>query len=238
MRLEQAVVTMLTSFTLLISQGCAGQSETPYDPNIDPANFVNVREIGKAVEANPYFPLVAGVTQIYKGGTETITVTVTGDTRIIEGVTCAVIHDVVEEEGNIIEDTWDWYAQDKDGNVWYFGENTKAFQDGEISSEGSWTTGVDGALPGVVMWGNPQVGTVYRQEYYAGHAEDMGKVLSLTETATTSAASCDGTCLVTEDTTPLEPGLLEHKYYAPGVGLILEVNPKTGERLELVEIKH
>jgi hypothetical protein len=209
-----------------------------YAPPIVPANFVDPTQLGTTIEANAYFPLIAGVTYIYKGGSETITVTVTEDTKVIEGITCVVIHDVVEENGEIIEDTYDWYAQDKDGNVWYFGEDTKAFKDGEASTEGSWTAGVDEALPGVVMSGKPEVGMVYRQEYYAGHAEDMGKVVNLNESATTPAASCDGTCLVTEDTTPLEPDLLEHKYYAPNIGLILEVNPKTGEKVELVEIKH
>jgi hypothetical protein len=209
-----------------------------YAPTIVPANFVDPTQLGKTIEANRYFPLLAGMTYIYEGGSETITVTVTNETKVIEGIPCVVIHDVVEHNGKIIEDTYDWYAQDKDGNVWYFGEDTKAYKDGEVSTEGSWTAGVDGALPGVVMWGTPEVGTVYRQEYYVGHAEDMGKVLSLNDSATTPAASCQGTCVVTEDTTPLEPDLLEHKYYAPNIGQILEVNPKTLERLELVEIKH
>ena len=202
-----------------------------YAPTIDPANFVNPAEIGKTIEPNPYFLLLPGYTRIYKQDTETITVAVTTDTKEIMGVTCAVIHDVVEDNGEIIEDTYDWYAQDKDGNVWYFGEATQAFKDGETSTEGSWTAGVDGALPGVVMWAKPEVGEVYRQEYYATHAEDMGKVLSLSASATALAASCDGDCLLTEDTTPLEPDVLEHKYYAPDVGFILEIKPTTGERL-------
>ncbi len=220
------------------SEDDADDNQGAYAPAIDPANFINPVEIGKTIEPNPYFLLLHGYTRIYKQGTETITVTVTTDTKEIMGVTCAVIHDVVEDNGTIIEDTYDWYAQDKDGNVWYFGEDTKAFNDGEVSTKGSWTSGVDGALPGVVMWAKPEVGKVYRQEYYATHAEDMGKVLSLSASATALAASCDGDCLLTEDTTPLEPDVLEHKYYAPDVGFILEIKPITGERLELVEVRN
>lgn len=226
---------IVISFFAFVTLG-QGNAQTSYNPNIDPANFINAADIGETVEPNPYFPLKAGVTHIYKGDDQTITVTVTEDTKEIMGVTCVVVRDVVEENGIVIEDTDDWYAQDKDGNVWYFGEDTTAFKDGKASTEGAWTAGVNGALPGVVMWAKPEVGTVYRQEYYAGHAEDMGKVLSLTDSASTPAASCDGTCLVTEDTTPLEPDALEHKYYAPGIGFIYEIKPKTGETLELIEI--
>ncbi len=240
MKLEKVLLLGLAFFTPVLSWSYAQQGETPYDPKIDPANFIDPAEIGKTIETNPFFLLVPGYTRIYKSGTETITVTVTQNTKEIMGVTCAVIHDVVVAEGEMIEDTYDWYAQDEDGNVWYFGEATQAFKDGQTSTEGSWTAGVDGALPGVVMWGNPEakVGAVYRQEYYAGHAEDMGKVLSLSDSAMTPAASCEGTCLVTEDTTPLEPDVLEHKYYAPGIGFIYEIKPKTGEKLELVEVKN
>jgi hypothetical protein len=236
MKLYTVVLVAITFLTLVTSQGCAQQSGA-YDPKIDPANFVNPADIGKTVEANAFFLLLPGYTRIYKQGTETITVAVTADTKEIMGVTTAVIHDVVEDNGKIIEDTYDWYAQDKDGNVWYFGEATQKFQDGKTSTEGSWTAGIDGAKAGVVMWSKPEVGKVYRQEYYAGHAEDMGKILNLNDSAKVAAASCEGTCLVTEDTTPLEPDVLEHKYYAPGVGFILEIKPKTGERLELVEVK-
>jgi hypothetical protein len=238
MKSPKILLTVLAFLTLLMSQGCAQQDET-YNPNIDPANFVNPAEIGKGIEPNPFFLLVPGYTRIYKSGTETITVAVTAETKVIEGVTCAVIHDVVEDNGRVIEDTYDWYAQDKDGNVWYFGEATQAFKNGTSSTKGSWEAGVDGAKPGVVMWtsSTAKIGEAYRQEYYAGHAEDMGKVLSLTESATTPAASCDGTCLLTEDTTPLEPDVLERKYYAPGVGFILEIKPKTGAKVELVEVR-
>ncbi len=235
---QKVLLAALAILALFVNYGLA-QQDGAYDPKIDPANFIDPAQIGKTIEPNPYFLLLPGYTRIYKQGTQTITVAVTSDTKEIMGVTCAVIHDVVEDNGVLIEDTWDWYAQDKDGNVWYFGEATQKFENGKTSTEGSWEHGVDGAKAGVVMWGNPEakIGEMYRQEYYANHAEDWGKVLGVTESATTPAASCAGNCLITEDTTPLEPDVLEHKYYAPGVGFIYELKPKTGETLELVEIK-
>jgi hypothetical protein len=218
---------------------CDALGEAPYDPQIKPAMFVNPADIGRSVAPNPYFPMVPGWTWIYRGGTEKITVTVTGRTKKILGVTCAVIRDVVEDRGQVIEDTEDWYAQDIDGNVWYFGEISKEFERGElVGIEGSWKAGVDGAKPGIIMKANPAVGEVFRQEFALGEAEDMGEVLSLNASATVPAASCEGDCLVTKDFTPLEPDALERKYYAPGVGLILEVDPETGERVSLVAIKN
>ncbi len=218
---------------------CHALGEAPYDPQIDPAVFVNPAEIGKSVAPNPYFPLVRGRTWIYKGGTETITVAVTEETKEILGVTCAVVHDVVEDNGEVIEDTVDWYAQDINGNVWYFGEIAQEFEDGElVSLEGSWKAGVDGAKPGIIMKAAPVVGVVYRQEFSLGNAEDVGEILSLTGSATAPAAVCNGDCLVTKDFTPFEPDVIEHKYFAPAIGLILEVNPETGERLELVTLKN
>jgi hypothetical protein len=216
---------------------CQAVGEAPYDPKIDPAMFVNPARIGKTIAPNPYFPLVRDRTWVYKGGAETITVTVTQETRKILGVTCAVVRDVVKEDGEVIEDTKDWYAQDIYGNVWYFGEISQEFEDSElVSVDGSWTAGVDAAKAGIVMKIAPAVGDVYRQEFSLGNAEDMGEVLSLTGTATVPAAACSHNCLVTKDFTPLDPGVIEHKYYAPGIGLILEVNPETGERVGLVKV--
>ena len=213
---------------------CEALGEAPYDPEIDPEMFVDPADIGGSEDPNPYSPLVRGTTWTYKGGTETITVTVTEDTKVILGVTCAVIHDVAEEDGEVIEDTLDWYAQDIDGNVWYFGEIAQEFQDGElVSIDGSWTAGVDSAKAGIIMKAAPMVGDVYRQEFFLGDAEDMAEVLSLTGSEVVPAAECNGNCLVTKDFTPIEPDAIEHKYYAPGVGLILEVNPVTGDRMEL-----
>lgn len=218
---------------------CETLGEAPYDPPIDPAMFVNPADIGKSVAPNPYFNLMRGRTRIYTGDTETITVTVTEDTKEILGVTCAVIHDVVEDNGEVIEDTTDWYAQDVYGNVWYFGEIAQDFENGElVSIEGSWKAGVDAAKAGIIMRAAPSVGDVYRQEFSLGNAEDMGEILSLTGTAHAAAATCNGDCLITKDFTPLAPDAIEHKYYAPGVGLILEVDPETGERIELTRIEN
>ena len=116
-----------------------------------------------------------------------------------------------------------------------FGEIAKNYEDGElVDLEGSWEAGVDGAKAGIIMKADPQVGDVYRQEFFLGDAEDMGEVLSLSGDETVPAADCDNECLVTKDYTPIEPDVEENKYYAPGVGPILEVDVETGERVELV----
>jgi len=216
---------------------CEAIGEAPYDPEINPANFVSPAEA--AANPNLYFPLISGNIWRYEGDGETIEVEVTGETKEILGVECIVVRDVVREDGEVVEDTADWYAQDVDGNIWYFGELSKEFEDGElVSLEGSWKSGVDGAKPGIIMFSAPVIGTVYRQEFFLGDAEDMGEVLSLTGSETTPAAECDGDCLVTKDYSPLEPDedAVEHKYYKAGLGMIVEVKPATGERVELVEV--
>lgn len=214
---------------------CDLLGEARYDPSIDPADFVDPTQIGGAVTPNSFFPLIAGTTRTFSGGGQTITVSVTGGTKVISGVTCIVVQDVVEEAGQVIEDTEDWFAQDVQGNVWYFGEISQEFVDGELASlEGSWKAGVDGATAGIIMKASPQVGDAYRQEFALGEAEDLAEVLSLTASAAVPAASCDGDCLQTREFTPIAPDALEYKYYAPGIGLILEVDPETGDRMELV----
>ena len=216
---------------------CDLLGQAPYDPIVNPANFVDPAQIGITVTPNPYFPLVAGTTRTYSGGGQTITVTVTGLTKVIQGVTCRVVRDVVEEEGLVIEDTEDWFAQDLQGNVWYFGEIAQDFVDGElVSIEGSWKAGVDGAKPGIIMKAAPQVGETYRQEFSLGNAEDLATVLSVTASETVPFTSCTGTCVQTADFTPLDPGVVEHKYFAPGVGLILEIDLETGTRTELISV--
>jgi hypothetical protein len=207
----------------------------PYDWTIDPQDFV-------AGVDNPYFPLEPGTVLVYEGQSdgerEVVTIRVTDQTREILGVTCVVVRDTVEVAGEIHEDTFDRYAQDVDGNVWYMGEATKEFEDGEVSStEGSWEAGVDGALPGVIMPAQPEVGLSYTQEHYAGDAEDKGKIVVLGESVTVPYGSFDEV-LVTEDWTPLEPKFLEHKSYAPGIGVVFEEIVKGGEgMLRLVEVR-
>lgn len=216
---------------------CEDLGEAPYDPPFEPSLFVNPADIGGSVAPNPYLPIIAGRTLVYKNDDETVTVKVTGDIKLISGVPCAVVSDIVTVNGQVVEDTIDWFAQDLQGNVWYCGELARDFEDGElVSLDGSFKAGVDGAKPGILMKAAPMVEDTYRLEFDLGNAEDTAEVLSLTGSATTPAFSCAGTCLVTEDTTPLSPDALENKYYAPGIGMILEVKPETGERLELVQI--
>lgn len=221
---------------------CTALGEDRYDPEFDPADFVDPREIGDTVEPNPYFPLIPGTRWVYEGGDETITVTVTEDTKSIEGVTCLVVTDLVEVDGQPIEDTDDWYAQDLEGNVWYCGEISESFEtvagdDPEVAElvdiEGSWKTGRDSAKPGILMLASPQVGDIYRQEVALGDAEDAAEVIDIKGTARVPAASCKKSCVVTREFTPIEPDVEANKYYARDIGLILE--EEDGERVELVE---
>ena len=204
-----------------------------YNPILDPENFVSVVD-------NPYFPLVPGTTRTYRGeteeGLEEIKLTVTHETKQIQGITCTVVRDTVTIDGELHEDTLDWYAQDKDGNVWYMGEFVKNYEEGVFdNNDGSWEAGVDGAKPGIFMYANPKLGTEYRQEYYAGEAEDMGEMLSLTESVEVPYGSFTNV-LKTKDWSALEPEVFEYKYYVKGVGTVLEVNPTSGERIELIDI--
>ncbi len=204
-----------------------------YRHDVDPADFV-------AVIDNPLMPLFPGTTRTYvaetEEGTETIVVTVLAEKKEILGVMCTVVRDTVRLDGVLVEDTLDWFAQDVDGNVWYFGEIALNYEDGDITDvDGSWRSGVDGAQPGIVMPAAPVVGRAYRQEFLAGEAEDWAQVLALDASATVPFGSFAG-CLQTLDATPMEPDAVEHKYYAPGIGVVLEVDPETNERVELVSV--
>jgi len=158
---------------------------------------------------------------------------------VILGVTCVVVDDKVWLNDVLNEATLDWYAQDKDGNVWYFGEDSKQYDSkGKlIGTEGSWEAGVDGAKPGIVMKSNPVVGDSFRQEYKKEVAEDMSQILGLNITATVPYGTFDN-CVKTKDWSPLESDVVEEKYFAPGIGFVLTVTVKGGsERSELVDIK-
>jgi hypothetical protein len=163
--------------------------------------------------------------------------TVTGATKTILGVQCLVIEDDVTEEGQIVEQAEDWYAQDKAGNVWYFGETFRERQDdGSFSTMGSWQAGVDGAQAGIIMKGQSQLGDTYNQEQAPGVAEDKARVIALNESLTVRYGTFSNV-LVTEESTPLEPGFIEHKYYAPGIGTLLAIATQGGqERMELVSV--
>ena len=202
-------------------------------PSADPDDFVDVID-------NPWLPLTPGSRWVYEttaGDPETITVTVTDQTREVQGVTTTVVHDVVTgPDGQVVEDTYDWFAQDSAGNVWYFGEDTTEYDDrGREDTSGSWEAGVDGAQAGIVMLAEPRVGDAYEQEHHEGEAEDRATVVSLDGRVVLDLGTYDGV-LQTEDTTPLEPGLTEHKYYARGVGLVHEETVSGGEdAAQLVE---
>lgn len=202
---------------------------------LDPADFT-------ADVTNPWFPLAPGTRWTYRETTEDgevvhVEVTATSATReIADGVEARVVRDTVTQDGEVVEDTLDWYAQDPAGTVWYLGEDTAEFEDGEVSTrEGSFEAGVDGAQAGVIMPATPEVGTTYRQEYYAGQAEDNGEVLALGQRARVEAGEYKG-LVKTADTTPLEPDVLEHKYYARGVGLVLTIDREAGGREELQSV--
>ena len=212
---------------------CDALGQEAYSPLIDPANFV--LPATAAANPNTYWPLIPGAEWVYENEEEEITVTVTGDTIEILGVVCTIVRDVVVEDGEPVEDTLDFYAQDNQGNVWYFGEISKNFEDGLLSDlDGSWRAGVDFAKPGILMKAAPVVGDIYRQEFLLGEAEDIAEVVSTTASESATAANCTGDCLQTKEYTPIEPGEIEYKYYAPGIGLILEEKPESGERLELI----
>jgi hypothetical protein len=192
---------------------------------------------------NPYMPLSPGTTFIYDGttenGNEHNEVYVSSETKTILGVECVVVKDTVVVDGILEEATLDWYAQDKSGNVWYFGEDSKEYQEGGVvSPAGSWEAGVNGALPGIVMQADPAVGDTYRQEYYKGEAEDWASVLSLTESATVGTGAYSKV-LVTKEWSGLDnPPVYEHKYYAEGVGFILTKYIERGFEMQLTEIRH
>lgn len=205
-----------------------------YRPEIDPQDF-------DYELTNPMFFWPVGRTMIYEKtgaeGTERVEITALADTIDINGIGCRQIQDLAFLDGQLLEETIDWYAQHSNGDVWYMGEIAKNFdEDGFLEDvDGSWRYGKDGAQPGILMLGTPIVGTIYRQEYLIDEAEDIGRVIATNETVTVAAGTFTG-CLMTEDGSPIEPGHTEYKYYAPGVGLVLELDTESGERLELIQI--
>jgi hypothetical protein len=224
-----ALLTVLVGYSMhVIAQ------EEPYAPIVDPTQFVEVIN-------HPYFSLTPGTTFVYEGesegGAEHVEVSVLPETKQILGVICTVVRDTVWVDGEVVEDTIDWFAQDEHGNVWYMGEAVKDYENGVVvSTAGSWEAGVDGAQPGIIMEADPQIGDIYRQEYYADEAEDMAEVLDLTESTSIPFGAFDN-LLVTKEWTPLEPDVAENKYYAPGVGLVLGVTVEGGTgRVELVDM--
>jgi hypothetical protein len=232
---------------------CSDLGEGAYDPQLDPADFE--ADFHHLTHPNPFFPLTPGNQWVYSGGVETNTVELLDQTKSIAGVSCLVARDRVEAGGALIEDTDDWFAQSIAGDVWYCGELARGLESfpGDqpalpelVSIDGSFKAGRDGAQPGVLMESAPEVGDVYRQEFALGEAEDAAEILSTDYSygddaeldafvpAALATLLCHGDCLVTNDFSPLDPGADEHKFYAPGIGLFLEVTPETGEVLRLI----
>jgi hypothetical protein len=219
------------------SEGNGGLPQGSEPVTLDPADFSTRID-------NRYWPMAPGSRWVYReerggGRFQRVTVTVTHQTKkVAAGVTARVVHDVVRRGGALVEDTYDWYAQDAQGNVWYLGEDTKEYENGKVTTTGgSWEAGVDGAQPGILLPGRPSRGMAYRQEYYKGEAEDAGEVLSLDEMATVPTGFYQHV-LMTKDTTPLEPKLLEYKFYAQGVGPVLAVAVSGGsDRMELLRFQ-
>jgi hypothetical protein len=246
-RAPLSVLVVLVTLGLGVALGAAGSSTAAaappvwalhgrYSPSLDPANFV------RAID-NSYFPLRPGTIFHYRGYSgatpQTDDMVVTRQTKRILGITCAVVRDTVSEHGKPVERTFDWYAQDKHGNVWYMGEDSLELKNGRlVRADDSWQSGVNGGKPGIIMQGNPQPGDVYRQEYYPpGGALDQARVLG----ASTSVTVPYGTYkrpLATVEWSPVEPQL-EKKYYAAGIGEIKEQVVQGGhERFQLVAITH
>ena len=191
---------------------------------------------------NPWFPLRPGTTYRYRGVRDSKpsrdVVEVTRATKTIGGVRCAVVHDRLYIAGRLAERTSDWYTQDQHGNVWYFGEDTAELdRAGRVTStEGSWQAGRDGARPGIFMPAQPKVGSAFRQEFYKGHAEDRFEIVSVSASVTTPFVK-SAAAILTKETTPLEPGVIDHKYYVRRVGTVLEQTIKGGdERNVLVSV--
>jgi len=235
---RRTILAIATVLLVATAAACGGDSTSalpkgsePFE--LDPAQFTT--EID-----NPYWPIKPGSHWVYRetdaeGDVQRNDVTVTDRTKSIMGIDAVVVHDVVRQDDQVVEDTFDWYSQDADGNVWYLGEDTREYEDGKLkTTEGSWEAGVDGALGGVVVPAHPEPGLTYREEYYKGHAEDGAEALTLNATATVPFGSFDH-AFQTRNFSPLEPDLVEEKLYARDVGVVLEITVSGGsDRAELV----
>ena len=216
---------------------CSQELPTGSEPvTLNPEDFVTSID-------NVYWPMHLGWVWVYResdasGEHDRVRVEVLSRTKLIEGIEATVVHDTVKHRGELLENTFDWYAQDVCDNIWYLGENTREYEDGKVvSREGSWQAGVDGAQAGILLPGIPVPGLEYRQEYYAGEAEDEGRVLSLDEQVKVEFGHY-ADLLMTRDTTPLEPRVQEYKFYAPGVGPVLALTVSGGSGREELIRRH
>ena len=222
---------------VLALSACGGKSssslpEGSKPAKLDPSRFTTQID-------NPYWPMQPGAHWVYReledGELQRVDVTVTDQTKVLDGVTARVVHDEVTRHGAILEDTRDWYAQDSDGNVWYLGEDTKEYENGKVkTTEGSWAYGVDGAQAGVVVPADPEQGLKYREEYWAGHAEDAAEVLNTTSQVQVPLGRYQD-AMLTRNYSSLEPAVEEMKLYAKGVGPVMELLVSGGSgRTELL----
>jgi hypothetical protein len=243
------VIVIAAAFVMLFAAGCnakgsqnvgSGQargdtgSGIPQDlpqgaepVNLDPKDFTTRID-------NPYWPMDPGTRWTYRetdqeGAQLKVVVTVSDQTKkVANGVTARVVRDTVTRDGELIEDTLDWYAQDNEGNIWYLGENTAEFQNGKlVTKAGSFEAGVDGAQPGIVMPADPQDGMQYRQEYYRSEAEDNGEILSTNEKVRSPFGQFEN-ALLTKDTITIEPNVLQYKLYAKGIGPVVALGVSGG----------
>lgn len=234
-------ITLLVLALMLLFAGCKKDRprmiDKSYKPDVSASKFTKSTQI-----TNPYFPATPGKKYIYEGetadGMERIEEFRLNTTKNILGITCIVVNFKAFLEGTLIEEAYDWYAQDNEGNVWYFGEAVDNYNDdGTLKDHaGSWEAGVDGAQPGTIMPAHPEAGMAYREEYYFNEAEDEAKILETGLTLTTPLGTFTN-CIKTKNFTELEPDLKEHKFYAPGLGLIKEVNLNDNTAINLVAIE-
>ena len=228
------IVTVSIVISKSTTHNLKANAAEEYNPQIKPADFTHII-------TNKYTALPVGKKMIYesrtKDGLERIEIYISGDTKTVMGVNTLVYHDQVWINGEFLEDTRDYLAQDKEGNVWYFGEDVDNYENGVIADhEGSWLAGVDGAKPGYWIKANPVVGETYRQEYYKGQAEDMATVVSLNERVVVPDGNFTG-CLKTYDFSPLDPDLQEYKYYCPQVGaMALESDLLSKDKTKLIDV--
>jgi hypothetical protein len=240
---RRPTVAALAAVAALALTGCTASAPSPTSlPQSDDPVSLDPLEFTTEID-NPYWPMEPGTRWTYleidpEGGELTVEVTVTTATKTVaNGIEARVVRDTVRRAGEVVEDTFDWYAQDAAGAIWYLGEDTAEFEGGEIvSRDGSFEAGVDGALPGIAVPADPRPGMSYRQEYFAGEAEDNGAVLSVEELVEVPYGRFEDS-LLTRDTNALEPDVAELKFYAPGVGPVLTLDISGGSgREELISV--
>jgi hypothetical protein len=232
---------LLATASILLMHACkkdkARLIDTSYKPDVSLSKFSNSTTL-----TNPYFPITPGKKYIYEGqtpdGLERIEEQRLSGTKPILGITCIIVNFKAYLNGILIEEAYDWYAQDNDGNVWYFGEAVDNYnKDGSLKDHGgSWEAGVDGAKPGTFMLANPQAGIKYREEYYFNHAEDEAEVTGTGLTVTIPLGTYNN-CVKTRNFTALEPDLNENKFYAPGIGMVKEENVTDKSEIRLIAIQ-